>query len=153
MKFIVSIFCFLVAMLQFTSCRIQFNDKVKEIDSEYFNENICKIINPQSNEFRICGNRPHIIYFYDDYVQNCRAQAEVFDKLAQKYFKVFNFYVCNVSENDTLAKTLGIKSKDKLPVLAVFPVSPLIDKYELVYFDPDIYNYETTELRLKQIFN
>lgn len=130
-------FIFLVTTLM--SCQIEFADTVQVVDQEYFEKNIC-ILDVKNQDFKVLGDKPHIIMFYDDYVTNCRKESSVFNYVSAKY-PDFKFYAINVSDNDQLIRKLGVKGRPMLPFLGFFSLN---EKYQLEYLNGNL--PDTTQL-------
>lgn len=130
------------------SCSISFNNFVQVVDTEYFYENICSI-DTALKDFKVIGEKPHICFFYDDYVVNCEKQAKIFNEVASKYSPYMNFYAVNVSENAVLAEILTISHGEKLPQIGIFPPKR---QFEIIKCNGNLMDYNTLSQYLENTF-
>ena len=96
---------------------------VKNITSDFFNENVYNIkqeLSKESGELKFLGKKPVLVDFYSTWCGPCKMLEPILDELEKEYDGKIDIYKVNTEEEIELASTFGIMS---VPTLLFIPIS------------------------------
>ena len=96
---------------------------VKNITSDFFNENVYNVkqeLSEENGELRFLGKKPVLIDFYATWCGPCRALEPMLEELSEEYKDKIDIYKVNTETEMETAAAFGIMS---LPTLLFIPMS------------------------------
>ena len=96
---------------------------VKNITSDFFNENVYNVkqeLSEESGELKFLGKKPVLIDFYATWCGPCRALEPILEELDKEYDGKIDIYKVNTEDEQELAGAFGVMS---LPTLLFIPMS------------------------------
>ena len=96
---------------------------VKNITSDFFNENVYNIkqeLSKESGELKFLGKKPVLVDFYSTWCGPCKMLEPVLEELDKEYDGKIDIYKLNTEEEMETAAAFGIMS---VPTLLFIPIS------------------------------
>ena len=96
---------------------------VKNITSDFFNENVYNIkqeLSKESGELKFLGNRPVLVDFYSTWCGPCKMLEPILEELSKEYEDEIDIYKLNTEEEMETAAAFGIMS---VPTLLFIPMN------------------------------
>ena len=96
---------------------------VKNITSDFFNENVYNIkqeLSKESGELKFLGKKPVLVDFYSTWCGPCKMLEPILEELSKEYEDEIDIYKLNTEEEMETAAAFGIMS---VPTLLFIPMN------------------------------
>ena len=96
---------------------------VKNITSDFFNENVYNIkqeLSKESGELKFLGKKPVLVDFYSTWCGPCKMLEPILEELSKEYGDEIDIYKLNTEEEMETAAAFGIMS---VPTLLFIPMN------------------------------